>query len=171
MMAIDRLSESARESAAGRWFDGLAQRDRQIVTALAIMLSLAIGFTFIWLPIHDWSVAAQQRQQAGTSLLEWMRANEAAARAAGASGGGGTRASGQGSLLTLVANSAAEAGIQLTRVQPEATGVSVMLQNQPFSEVLRWLTKMAEQHQVTIRQISIDRQTTPGVVNARVTLA
>jgi general secretion pathway protein M len=165
----DRIVEGARESAAGRWFDGLAERDRRVVVALAIVVSIAIGFTFIWLPIHDWSVAAQERQQEQTALLDWMHANEAAARAAGANGGG-SKAAGQGSLLTLVANSAAEAGIQLTRVQPEASGVSVMLQNQSFSEVLRWLSKMVEQHQVTIRQVSIDRQNAPGIVNARVTL-
>lgn len=171
MTHIDRLVEGFRESPAGRWLDALAPRDRQIVVALAIVLSIAIIFTFVWQPIRDWSVAAQERQQQQVALLDWMRANEAAARAAGASGGGRQSTTGQGSLLTLVANSAAEAGIQLTRVQPEATGVSVMLQNQPFSEVLRWLGKMVEQHHVTIRQVSIDRQTSPGIVNARVTLA
>jgi general secretion pathway protein M len=169
MTRSEQIMTELRESAAGRWFDGLAQRDRQIVAGLALALALAIGFTFIWLPIHDWSAAAQERQQSETSLLEWMKANESAAREAGRSGGS-TSGAGQGSLLTLVANSAAEAGIQLTRVQPEASGVSVMLQNQPFSEVLRWLSRMVDQQQVTIRQVSIDRQSAPGLVNARVTL-
>ena len=166
MTLRERITEGARESAAGRWFDTLSQRDRTIVTALAAFLLALFAFTTIWLPVHDWSNAAQQRHEKQRSLLEWMRANEGAARESARAAGGGTA---QGSLLTLVANSAAESGIQLTRVQPEANGVSVMLQNQPFSEVFRWLAKLAEQHQVTVRQVSIDRQNVAGIVNARIT--
>lgn len=168
MTLRQRLVEGARESAAGRWFEGLNQRDSTIVVALGAVLLALLAFAFVWLPIHDWSSAAQARHEKQRQLLEWMKANETAAREVARSTGS-TGAAAQGSLLTLVANSAAEAGIQLTRVQPEANGVSVVLQNQPFSEVLRWLAKLAEQHQVTIRQVSMDRQNAPGIVNARIT--
>ena len=167
---IQRIETQFRESAAGKWFEGLIPRDRLVVMALAVALVLALAWVLIWQPVHDWSTAAQQRHEEQSALIEWMKMNELQARDAGRSAGSSRSAS--GSLLTLVANSAAEAGIQLNRVQPEGGGgVSVVLQNQPFSEVLRWLGELSTRHQVTIRQVSIDKQPAPGIVNVRVNMS
>lgn len=74
-------------------------------------------------------------------------------------------------MLTLVANSAARSGVQLLRYQPEGSGgVSVVLQNQPFNTVIQWLSDLEQTDHVGVKQISIDDQTEPGMVNARINL-
>jgi general secretion pathway protein M len=73
--------------------------------------------------------------------------------------------------LTLVANSAARAGLQLLRYQPEGGGgVSVVLQNQSFNALIGWLADLEQRDHVAVKQISIDAQSEPGLVNARINL-
>jgi general secretion pathway protein M len=162
--------ERWRSTPAGRWLDGLEVRDRAIVYALAAAVLATIVFLGLWRPLHAWSSTQADRYERQVALLDWMRTNEAAARAAAtrsADGSGGAA----GSLLTVVANTAAAAGIQLTRYQPEAGGgVSVVVQGQDFNALLRWLAAMQAERQVRIRQLSVDAHGDPGRVNARINL-
>jgi len=166
---VNAWVERWRQSAAARWLDGLEPRDRAIVIALAMALVATLLYLVVWQPIHAWSNAQAERYERQVALLDWMRANEAAARAAGRED---TSASGAGgSLLTLVANTAASTGIQLTRYQPDAGGgVSVVLQGQDFNAMLQWLAAMQAQRQVRVRQMSVDAHGDPGKVNARINL-
>jgi type II secretory pathway component PulM len=158
-----------RTSAAGRWLDALEPRDRAIVVALAAAVVATLLFLGIWQPVASWSSAQNARYERQVAILDWMRANEAAARAAGQQDDGSGNTG--GSLLTLVANTAASAGIQLTRYQPDAGGgVSVVLQGQDFNAMLQWLAAMQAQRQVRVRQMSVDAQGDPGKVNARLNL-
>jgi general secretion pathway protein M len=76
-----------------------------------------------------------------------------------------------GSLLTVVANSAAHAGLLLLRYHPEGSGgVSVVLQNQSFDSLITWIAELEQDDHVTVKQISVDAQTEPGLVNARIIL-
>jgi general secretion pathway protein M len=96
-----------------------------------------------------------------------MRVHEGEARAAGQRVNGSPEA---GSLLTLVANSAARAGLSLLRYQKEGDGVAVVLENQPFNSLIEWIAALERDDNVTVKQISIDGQSAPGLVNARITL-
>lgn len=163
-----RLEEAFRGSAAGRWFAGLEQNERTLVAALGALLAVAVLYAGIWRPLHDWSAAADRRYQHQLALLDWMRQQEGAARAAAQHGTGNA---GAGSLLTIVANSAAGAGVQLLRYQPEASGgVSVVLQNQSFNALIEWLGQLEQRDSVAVKQISIDGQSKDGLVNARINL-
>jgi general secretion pathway protein M len=162
----DRFENAFRDSAVGRWFAGLEPNERTLVTALAALVALATVYVAIWQPLHTWSSDADRRYQHQLALLDWMRQQEAAAREAAQHGQG---APASGSLLTIVANSAASAGLQLLRYQPEASGgVSVVLQNQPFNALIEWLAQLEQRDGVAVKQISIDGQTKDGLVNARI---
>lgn len=162
--------ERWRVSPAGRWLDGLEPRDRAIVYALAAAVVATLLFLVVWRPLHAWSSGQADRYERQVALLDWMRTNEAAARTAATRSGEASNGA-AGSLLTVVANTAAAAGIQLTRYQPEAGGgVSVVLQGQDFNALLRWLAAMQSERQVRIRQLSVDAHGDPGRVNARINL-
>ena len=51
-----------------------------------------------------------------------------------------------------------------------AAGVSVVLQNQSFDALIKWIADLGQDNQVIVKQISIDGQSEPGLVNARITL-
>jgi general secretion pathway protein M len=163
-----RIDNAFRASAAGRWYGALEANERTLVAGVAAFLGLAILYFAIWSPVADWSHRADARYQRQTAVLEWMQQKEKEARAAGQRSEGTPES---GSLLTVVANSAARSGVQLLRYQPEGSGgVSVVLQNQPFNTVIAWLSDLEQRDHVAVKQISIDDQTEPGMVNARINL-
>ena len=164
----NRIDSAIRASTAGRWFVTLETNERSIVALLAIFFVGLVLYSAVWRPLHDWSSGADVAYQQKLALLDWMRLHESEARAAGQRAQGSPES---GSLLTLVANSAARAGLQLLRYQPEGGGgVSVVLQNQPFNALIEWIAALDREDSVTVKQISIDGQSGPGLVNARVIL-
>ena len=161
------LAARWRQSALGRRFDALESRERDVVTLLAIVVAAAVFYVAVWQPIAEWSARAEARYARELAVLDYLRTNEAAARDAGRRGG---TAAATGSILTLVADTAAAAGIQLTRYQNEAGGgLSIVLQDQSFDSVLRWLADL-ERGGRRIRQLSVDAQGNPGRVNARISV-
>jgi general secretion pathway protein M len=167
-MMRERLDNAFRGSAIGRWFATLEPNERTMVTVLAAFLVVVLLYLAIWRPLSEWSNRADALYQRQIAVLDWMRLHESEARAAGQRSDS-TRES--GSLLTVVANSAAHAGVQLLRYQPEGSGgVSVVLQNQSFNAVIAWVAELEQEDHVTVKQISIDAQSEPGLINARIIL-
>jgi general secretion pathway protein M len=163
-----RIDNAFRASSAGRWFAARDSNERSLVILLVVFLAVVTLYVGVWSPISDWSNRADARYQRQMALLDWMRLKEKEARIAGQRNEGTPEA---GSLLTLVANSAARAGLQLLRYQPEGGGgVSVVLQNQSFNALIGWLADLEQRDRVVVKQISIDDQSEPGLVNARINL-
>jgi general secretion pathway protein M len=159
------IREQWRRSSVHQWLKGLAPRDRLVVNLVSILVMLALTYTFIWQPVANWRASADTRHVQAVEVHEWIAANQLRLQAAGRAGGERQG----GSLLSLVANSAASSGIQLTRVQPEGQdGVSIVIQEQEFNQVLRWLDQLTNREQLTIRQLSIDGQASPGRISARI---
>ena len=46
----------------------------------------------------------------------------------------------------------------------------MVLQNQSFDALIRWIAELGQGDHVTVKQISVDAQTEPGLVNARIIL-
>ena len=163
-----RIDIAFRGSAAGRWFQMLQPNERTMVSALFIFAVILVLYLLVWRPLADWSDQADARYQRQLAVLDWMKLHEKEARAAGTRADGSTES---GSLLTTVANSAARAGIQLLRYQPEGGGgVSVVLQNQSFNALISWIANLEQDSHVSVRQISIDSQGQTGLVSARIIL-
>lgn len=158
-----------QSSSLARTYAALTERDRLAVLGLAAFLGLVVLYFGVWTPAHDWNVAADERYQRQFGVLQWMRTNEenarAAARSSAAAQGGGNN-----SMLTRVSSSANRSGVKLTRFQPEGGGgVAIVIQNQPFNAVLRWLDELARER-IQVRQLSLDRQGQSGLVNGRIKL-
>jgi general secretion pathway protein M len=163
----NRFDAAFRSSSAGRWFSALQPNERTMVTALVGFVVLVVLYTGVWSPLNEWSNRADAQYQRQLAVLDWMRLHENEAKAAGQRSDATREA---GSLPTVVANSAARAGLQLLRYQPEAGGISVVLQNQSFDAVIAWIADLEQTDHVSVKQISVDAQTEPGMVNARITL-
>ncbi len=164
----NQIDTAFRQSALGRWFSGLQPNERTMVTGLAAFLCVVLVYLAAWRPVSEWSERADARYQRQMAVIDWMRLHEKEARSAGQRSDANRES---GSLLTTVANSAARAGIQLLRYQPEGGGgVSVVLQNQPFNVLISWIAALEQQNNVAVKQISIDSQGQTGLVNARIIL-
>jgi general secretion pathway protein M len=157
-----------RASSLGQRFAALELQQQRLVAGVALLLGVGLLYLVVWQPISVWSERAQDRYARELAVLDFLRTNETAARDAARNA---TPAGGDGSILTLVAESAAAAGVQLTRYQNEAGGgLSIVLQDQNFDAVLGWLATLERGQRVRIRQLSVDAQGNPGRVNARISI-
>lgn len=168
MSRLANLSAAFRHSGAGRWFYGRERQEQLIIAGLAALVSVAVLWAVLWKPIADWRAIEINRQQNAQQLLDWMRGNEQAARAA--TSGNSSAKSGR-SLITVITKAAAAHDLKLTRFKPESNGViSVVLQQQSFNQIVQWVAQLDENNGVSVDRASFDSQDSPGYVNAQLRL-
>ena len=46
----------------------------------------------------------------------------------------------------------------------------MVLQNQSFDALIAWIAELEQNDHVTVKQISVDAQSEPGLINARIIL-
>jgi len=155
-------------SAPARWLAGRERNEQWVILGLAAVTCIVVLWLGIWKPINDWRDIEHNRYRNAQMTLDWMRANEARARefsAAGKAGGGARQ------LIPVITRSAEVQNLQLTRLQPEDSGaVSVVLQSQPFNQVVKWLHQLEQNNSVTVARASFDAETEPGLVSAQIRL-
>jgi general secretion pathway protein M len=168
MTIVTNLQHRFYASGPGRWYSGREHNEQRMIAGLAMAIAVAVLWLAVWKPISDWRAVAHNQHQNAQAELDWVRANEARARAlARSSAPAGT----ERSLLPIITRSAESQGIQVNRVQPEANGiVSVAIQGQPFNQLLRWLYQLEENNSVSVLRLAVDADAQPGIVNAQIRL-
>ena len=162
------LGERLKTTAPARWLAGRERSEQRIILGLAALTFITVLWLGIWKPVSDWRAVEHNRFSNAQATLDWMRANETRARELARSR---STQSGERSLMPLITRSAEVQGLQLTRLQPEAGGsVSVVLQAQPFNDVVRWLHQLEQNNGITVARVAFDADANPGFVNAQLRL-
>ena len=160
MMLADRL----RASPLARRYEELSGRERRLVNIGAVVVAAAVVYLGVVDPVqtfHDEALARYQQQQA---QLEWMQRHRGEATR---QQGTAAQPARNQSLLTLIDQTARTFGLRLASYRSESGGgVSVVVQEQPFNDILRWTRTLASEHGIRVIQASIDGQGA-GLVNAR----
>ncbi|MCI0749501.1 MAG: type II secretion system protein M [Nevskiales bacterium] len=152
-------------------WENLAERERRMLALGGGVLCLIVFYLLLWEPLRqariDKAEALAQARILATRL-------ELMAVEAQRGDNGGRRATSTGqSLLAVVDQSgkSSQLGKPPVRLQPEGDNtVKVWLEEVPFEAVLRWLHELQTRHGVRVDNADFERQTTPGLVNVRVTL-
>jgi general secretion pathway protein M len=154
------------------WFRGLAPRERILVGTGAIVVLITVLFLGIWEPLNK---AHHQREVdlvAARALAQRLEIISAEVQKARAVNGGGVASSG-GSLLTVVDQASKSGALNkpLTRIQPEGESeVKVWVDGVSFDALLRWIAELEGRYGISIQTADIDKDATPGLVNARLSL-
>ncbi len=159
-----------------QWWAGLSSREQRIM----IIGVIAAGLTLVYLLAVEPFVKHMQeldtsiREQ--TELLQWMQHSEQQINTLRAdTGSPGRRVSSEGgSLLALVDQTAkrSKLGKAIKRVEPEGSqGVRLWLEQASFDSVLLWLEKIKREYGIEVSRINIEQLDSPGLVNARISLA
>lgn len=169
MTIVTNLQQRFYASGAGRWYAGREHNEQRVIVGLALVLAVAVLWLAVWKPISDWRAVAHNQHQNAQAELDWVRANEARARALARSG---ASAGTERSLQPIITRSAESLGIQLNRLQFEAGSsvINVAIQGQPFNQVLRWLHQLEENNNVLVLRLAVDADAQPGIVNAQIRL-
>jgi general secretion pathway protein M len=153
------------------WWGGLAQRERQVLSAGAAALALIVVYLALWQPL------AQARSGRETALAEAralaIRLEALALEVQRNRGAGGTITGADQSLLAVVDQSgkASRLGKPPSRLQPEGDNtVRVWVEDVPFDAVLRWLNDLQTRYGVRVDNADIERESAAGLVNVRLTL-
>ena len=162
---FEQLSQ-LKNSNAGRWYAGKEASERTVIASLGAATVLVILWLGIWQPISDWRDVEANRYQNAQALIDWLESNEQRARATAKQGSPATTGR---KLIPIITRTADAQGLQVNRLQPETNGVvSVVLQAQPFNDVISWLAQLKENNGVTVLRASVDSQGMPGYVNVQV---
>lgn len=148
-------------------YSALEQREQVALTSLAVFFTGLFIVFGVWFPANDFFEARRADRDRQFELLQYMRSTEQEARTLGDQS---PRVGGGQDLLTQISRTAAQAGITPSRLQPEGdSGVSVFFDGVAFNDLMRWLQTQTEAG-VSIRQMSVDREESAGMVKARIVL-
>lgn len=151
------------------WWSSRAGRERGLLGGGGAVLGLLVAYLAVWEPL----VESRRRQQAelvaARALAVQIESLAALARSDGATTPAGT---GQ-SLLAVVDQSRKASAMTKppSRLQPEGDNtVRIWLEDVPFDDLMRWLGELQTRYGVSVDNADIERESGPGLVNARLTL-
>jgi general secretion pathway protein M len=165
---MSKFTHAFSNSGLGRWFYNREHNEQLIISGVAVLVLVAILWTVVWQPVADWRAQEVNRQQNAHQLLDWLKANEQAARQASRA-----PAQNQGgrALIPLITKAANAHDLKLNQLRPESNGViSVVLQQQSFNKIVSWIAQLEENNGIVVERASFDGQDAPGYVNAQIRL-
>jgi len=156
------------------WYQGLQQRERQLVLAASAVIIITLLYLNIWEPIHKGIEEQTQKYQSQIDILDWMQTAATEVRTLKASGATKRRTNSTQPVTLLVEQSTTTAGLKPYLTKLESTsdkGARVTIDAASFDQILIWLNTLQTQYGITVSSANLDRDDKPGAVNARMTLS
>lgn len=153
------------------WYTSLQQRERVALVVCATFVALTLVYTAVLHPFLSSKHALQADVERQQALLTWMR--PAAAQIQSLRGQQPSTLPANQSLLAVVDKSASDAGFgsALKQVQTNSDGsVQVQMQAAGFDDLMRWLGTLNRQYGISVKELTAQRSTGPGDVDASLSL-
>jgi general secretion pathway protein M len=153
-----------------RWFLSLEQRERRVLTAGGIFLLIVIIYGAVLTPFAHSKAALISHISQQRSLLAWMRPATARIQALG---GKQPTALPADSLLATINREAGSAGLgnALRQVQQQNDGsIRVQLEGASFDTMVHWLGDLHKRYGISISDMSVQRGSSAGSVDANLSL-
>ncbi len=151
------------------WWESLGNRERLLVAGGAILTLALLLYALAWQPFQASNRRLRQSVAEQRAELASMRQMAEEIKRLGGSGDTPPATDGR-SLLTLVDQTARAAGLgaALKRVTPQgADRLSAQFDAVEFDKLIPWLGALERDHRIAIINLSVDRATAAGQVNAR----
>jgi general secretion pathway protein M len=156
------------------WWFSLALREKQAVVLGGTVAALFIVYQFIWSPLIQRTDTMRKRIVAQEKTLLWMQgADKEIEKLASQQSNGGYKALSVVVLLSLMQKQVNHAGLeqQLTQLkQASNESVEMHFQKIDFDKLIAMLMKVVKEERISIAQLSVKAEDTPGIVNADVIL-
>lgn len=146
------------------------RRDQTALLICALVVTLYLLWALLLNPLANRYQAQLTNNAAASESLARVNVLAAKLKLARESGNTANPQAGADNISQLVYSSLQENGISLTQFQPGSQGEArVRLDRAPFEPLLQWLYELENNHQVTVRELSIAMSNDPGLVtvNAR----
>lgn len=153
------------------WYRSLQQREQRVLLVGAVALGVLLVYAGLLHPYLASKRTLEQDMVDRQELLAWIRPAAAQIQSLRGQQPSGMPA-GQ-SLLAVVDKSAGDAGFgpALKQVQTANDGsVRVQMQGAGFDNLVRWLGSLQQRYGITVRELTAQRSSAPGNVDAGITL-
>ena len=148
-------------------YEAMSPNDRRALQWLVAFLSAASFYLLVWEPVSVWNEEQKADYQRQELAYEWVQENI-----------GQTidlqkkqKSTGQKDLSSIISGSAKQAGVSLSRVQPDRKGLGVWLEDAAYQKLLAWLLVLDGRFNLNIQQIRIDKGREEGRVKVYLHLA
>jgi len=171
---FEGLKQNSTVLGLQKQYEMLPPRDRSVLKIFSIILMMFIIFYAMWLPAHGYMENAQRDVEQNKQLLTLVKQNKALlsslSRSSGSSKTDKVMSSQQ--LVSSVTNMAKRNGVLLKRFEPSGERkIKVWVDNASFDKMISWLTALNKSLNVSVEQISIEKDDAAGLVSARLTLS
>jgi general secretion pathway protein M len=157
------------------WYDNLEGREQFMILVGALVVVIALLYSFIWVPID------RGHAQVASSVSNWERSlaelRPLRSLAASDNQSGSTVAvnSSQQAPIIIVDQTLRSRGLEQYRPRSQPTtanGIRVEFENVSFDELILWLGDLSDQHSMHVQagSLSAISQAGPGRINASLTL-
>ncbi len=151
-----------------RW-NALGRRERRALSLLGGFLLALVFVVLVWMPVEGGLAAARARQPAAQAQLAQIRSQalvvERLRRA--------PRSAPAADAAAAAEQAAQRHGLRerLKRIDAEGVRtVRIQIEGAPFATVMAWLVDLQQQSGLRAESASFERQSGPGLVNARLVL-
>ena len=153
----------------------LNPRERNALIVGGIILGVLLAYAALWKPFSNKVEKLGHSVQEQRALQQWINtASAEAQRLRATQNNNSTRQNTAGQSLLSVVDQAAKKdrlGPALKRIEPEGvTKVRVWIEQAPFDDVVLWMGNLKNAYGAQVTNVSIDRQGSSALVNARITV-
>lgn len=146
------------------WWQGLDQREQQLVGCLTVIVVIFLFFTVIWQPLNDNIVKSRAKVEKQQQLAIWVDANIARLQQFKRNGSGQKTS---GSLSSVINRTAKRQAITIARMQPQGEDLQVWIDDVPFNDFLSWLELLTTKEGIKIEAVDITAGADQGTVKVR----
>ena len=144
-------------------YEQLSSRDQTILLILAGFILVVTFYVLAWSPLNQWSDSQMDDYGQQLETKAWLQTHIGKAREIENRKKSGAT---QRDLPSVVSHVAKQAGITISRIQPDKKGLAVWLEDAAYQKVLGWLVALETNHYVVVRQIKLERLKEEGRIKS-----
>lgn len=155
------------------WWFSRSSQDRMAITITACVVGLLLVYLFVWLPFNNKIITKRNQVESQMATLEWMEKSAKEVRSLRSRQARSNTKVSNEALLTLVDRTAKQNQLSkyIQRLKPQDNdSVQLWLEQAPFDALVQWIGLLVRQYNIDLDAISIERDESSGMVDARLTL-
>ena len=157
------------------WYESLQAREQTVVLVGAIVVVIALLFSFVWVPIDRSHARVANSVNTWERSLAELRPLRSLATSGELNAKSAAVSSGQQAPIIIVDQTLRSRGLEQYRRRSQPTtanGIRVEFENVAFDELILWLGDLSDQHAMHVQagSLSAISQAGPGRINASLTL-
>lgn len=143
------------------WWQTLQPREQQLVRWAGVVSVIAVFYFGVWQPLHQYRAERQLAASSAAEQLAWLQTKLPQITS------NATVSRGAASLNDVVARSASQFKVTVSRMQPQNEQLQLSIDDLPFETLLRFINHLQSEQGVQLVQLDIATTETPGTVRVR----